>query len=176
MIVIVIVIVASILRLLDNELRVEQAVDALRMEGPSRTIDEALDAVLLGLGQALAAQRLEPARGVGGTLKAESMRVGDFVEIDHRELGRDDLGLGIDGLDEGTNLLDLLGLDEVGLVDEHHVAELDLIEQQTRQRTLVVVVGVLVRVAHRFGALEYVVERHGIDHGDAAVEACEVLE
>ena len=107
------------------------------MEGAARAVDEAGDAVFLGFRRVLAAQLAEPAGGVGGGVEVEQAGVEHRVQRHLAEAGFDDAGARIELAQDAGQPLLVRGVDQIGLVEHDHVAELHLFDQQVRHRAFV---------------------------------------
>ena len=108
---------------------------------------------------------IRPHGGVVGLLEAEASRVEKLAHGHVAVLGLHDHRVPLEAADDGLELLDLLGRDLVGLVEDDRGAELDLLDDETLDVILVDVVGEKV-----LAAVELVPHAGAVDHGDDVVE------
>ena len=108
---------------------------------------------------------IRPHGGVVSLLEAEASRVEKLAHGHVAVLGLHDHRVPLEAADDGLELLDLLGRDLVGLVEDDRGAELDLLDDETLDVILVDVVGEKV-----LAAVELVPHAGAVDHGDDVVE------
>ncbi|MCW0417758.1 hypothetical protein NB689_003512 [Xanthomonas sacchari] len=148
--------------------------EAQRMERPARAIDEAFDAELFGLRRVLAAQRLHPARR---QLRAHEVEVAGIQHQLERHIataGLDDARIAIERAQHRAGAVEGGRIGQVGLADDDHIGELDLLHQQVDQPALVVVPGLQAAVGQALGRAEVAQEADPVDHGEHGVQARDV--
>lgn len=166
---------------------VQQRPETLRMERPPRAIDEAADAEFVGRAVRVINvtmlvvivamfERGEPARRVRRGFEIEAPgrdHLGDrhLAEAAHH-LPR----ARIEAREDPLQARELVGVDEVGLVDHQHVAELDLLDQQFHQRAVVLVAADEAAIGEALVGAVVAQEIERVDHGDHRVEPRDVLE
>ncbi len=107
------------------------------MERPARTVDEAADAVLLGLRRVDALELSGPACVGRGLVVVEEPGADDRTDRDATMLRAHEARLWVQVMEDALEALEVGGLDEVGLRDDQHVRELDLVDEQIHDRAFV---------------------------------------
>ena len=148
----------------------DQVPEALRMERLTAAVHEAVDTVLGRLGGLFAAQRAQPAGRGFRAREIEACGIEHPVERHPPERCLDDFGHRIERAQDGAHPVELIGRDEVCLVQHQHVAELDLVDQQVDHGAVVVLAQALATLADEVGSLVVVQEVRRIDHGHHRVE------
>ena len=105
--------------------------------------------------------------GCGGChpVEVEHARVQELVEVDLAVVAGDDLGLGLEGMDDALHAAELLGRDFGGLVEQDDVAELDLLDHQVLD-----VLFVYVLPLQGLAAIEFVLHPQGVHDRHDAVQ------
>ena len=98
------------------------------------------------------------------------MGVEDLVELHIAVVALQDLGLGLDGADDGLEMAELVLGDLRGFVEQDDVAELDLLNDECGEVVLAEVLFLQV-VAQS----ELIAHAEGIDDGNDGVEACHAV-
>ena len=138
-------------------------------------IHEVADAILLGLWR-VAAEAVEPAFRLLGLGHGEEAGVEHDIERHLAALGEVNLRLRVQSADDALDLVELVGADGIGLVDEDDVGELDLIGEQIRDAAGVFAGDAHFAVLEVIGAVVVVEEVPRIDDGDHGVELREVVQ
>ncbi|MNF73735.1 hypothetical protein D3C84_557450 [compost metagenome] len=155
-------------------LAVEEAEEALGMEGPPGVIGGRSDSVGIGLRHMLATQFLQPTGGTGSALEVEKARVEDLLQLDLAHDHGQDASLGIEPLEDGGQFLALVGVDQIDLADEQHIGELHLFDQQFADAALVVAAQGLTLAGQGLRVQVVAQEVHPIDDCDKGVQPRQV--
>ena len=132
----------------EETLRAQHAVPArwqlrepLRMERPTMPVHERGDAVLLGLGGVVAVEFAHPGAGERGLVGVEEVRVEDGPRSGRRRARQfRRTARRVQDCERGLDSREVVDVDQVGLGDDDHVGELDLVDQQIDDGAIVVVV------------------------------------
>jgi hypothetical protein len=107
------------------------------MKQTVRAVDEARDAVLLGLRGVNAGELLRPTGIRGGLVVIEESRVHDGVERNAAVLRPQDARIRVQMAENPLELCEIRAHHEIGLRDDEHIRELHLIDEQVDDRRLV---------------------------------------
>ena len=116
------------------------------MERPARAVDEAGDAVLLGLGRVLATQRLHPARRQLRFDEIVAAGIKHLVQRHIALLGQHQPRIAVHRTQHGERGLQRVIVDQIALAHHDHVGELDLLGEQIHDTAVVVLTGLLAAV------------------------------
>ena len=146
------------------------------MERAPRAVDEAADAVFVGLARLVAAHDREPSRRRGRAVEVETTCREHFAHVHLPLLGDQLRRAGVELGQQRTERGQLAGAHEVGLADDQHVGELDLLDQQVIDGAVVILVQREVAVPELVALAEVLREGRRVDDRDHGVQLGEVPE
>mmetsp|Transcript_182470 Transcript_182470/g.444150 ORF Transcript_182470/g.444150 Transcript_182470/m.444150 type:complete len:467 (-) Transcript_182470:8-1408(-) len=150
----------------------QQAVQAVGVEGAVRAVDEAGDAILLGLRLVAPLQLLDPPGQHARRLHVEAARVQQHTGAHHPELALNHSSPGVELLKDSPQAPQLHGGHEVHLVEDQDVGKLHLVNKQVNDGSLVSLLGSqLLPVDRPLAALIVVQKVLAVDDGDERVQA-----
>ena len=143
------------IRLLERKIPIHKRVQPRRMERPPRPEHERPDAVLFRLRRVRRRllQRLQPPRAPRRLFKTKPPRRNHLAQVDPRVVRPDHLGRRVERPEQRLERVCLLRRDQIHLVQEDHVTELDLIQQQVGHVPIVLLVRRIPPVPQRLDAL-----------------------
>mmetsp|Transcript_60244 Transcript_60244/g.182172 ORF Transcript_60244/g.182172 Transcript_60244/m.182172 type:complete len:323 (-) Transcript_60244:642-1610(-) len=152
----------------------QHLLQALGVERPVRAVHEAGDAVLLGLRLVAAALQLPgPPWHQARRLDVEALRVQKHRRAHLAVLALDHAGPWIELRHDAFEAAQLVGGDQVRLVEDQDVRKLRLVDQQVHDRAPVPLLSSqILSVDQLVGTTVVLHEVLAIDHGDQRVQAC----
>ena len=146
------------------------------MERTTRAVDEAADAVLLGLRRVLTTQLLHPTRRALRTLHVEAAGIQQLGQRHITEAGQQQLRIPVQATQYRQRVLQHFVIHLVDLADHDHVGELHLLAQQVDHTAIIVRPGLLAALGQAQGRTEVGKERAAVDHRHHRVQPRDVTQ
>lgn len=150
----------------------KQVVKLLRVERAAGMVGKACNAIFFCFRRyVFTVHFFEPAGCQLRPFKAETSRIQHFFQWHLAPGNRHDLGLGIKRMQNGVQRRQLVFVDQVGLADQQHITEFDLVDQQVSDVALVVLTQAFTSLCQALGFAVLFQKISTIDHGDHGIQA-----
>ena len=155
----------------------KRSVQALRVEGPCRSVDERRDTILDRLGCVLVLARLgKPLRVRLCPSELEPLLAEQRGRLKLAVLGAQDLCHRVESPDHRLHLTKLHAVHEVDLIDQQHVCELDLVAKELGDGALVALASLPATINELIQALQLLEESRRVDDGHHVPEARDITQ
>ncbi len=148
-----------------------EAVKTLRMKRAVRSVHGRANTVFLRFRNVLAAQFLQPTRRFGSPLEIEQAGIEYLAQRDVTHHHWQDVRVSVEVTQDRRQLRERVSADQITLADQDDISELDLLDQQVGNRTLVVLTQGFAAAGETGGLFIVVQEVDPIDDRNHRIES-----